>query len=146
MDRIEQAYHDGTVLDMTIAFCALTGDIVTHYKNGQSLGSLHGRDFRNDIRGGTGVRKCQSSEQILSFSHTIAAATTLVPRCSLQARHCRNPDRGHSSFQNAPQNNIQQVSFQKKKTLIGGLTSSAVPPSDSTSSSRRGDDPAQWGY
>ncbi|KAJ5961883.1 cytochrome P450 [Penicillium viridicatum] len=52
MERFEQASQEGVALDLTAAFCTLTGDIVTHYTYGQSFNSLHEEDFKNNIRGG----------------------------------------------------------------------------------------------
>ncbi|CAG8895011.1 unnamed protein product [Penicillium egyptiacum] len=77
MERFEQAYQDSAVVDLTAAFCALTGDIVTHYTYGQSSDSLRDKDFKNNIRGG--ILELESANHLNRFVPSLIPFIQLMP-------------------------------------------------------------------
>lgn len=77
MERFDQASHDGTVMDLTAAFCALTGDIIAHYTYGQSADCLRDRDFKNDISGG--ILELESANHLNRFVPLLVPLMQLVP-------------------------------------------------------------------
>lgn len=50
MQRFKDAYEDNSPVDLSAAFSALTGDIITYYSYGESMNFLEEKGFKNNVR------------------------------------------------------------------------------------------------
>lgn len=133
MERFEQASQEGVVLDLTAAFCALTGDIVTHYTYGQSFNSLHEEDFKNNIRGG--ILELESTNHLNRFVPSLIPLLRYMPSWLVAyfkpATAAIMGDVTEYS-QNALRENSQQDLEKSKQTMVQALSSPALPADERT--------------
>ncbi|OOF93300.1 hypothetical protein ASPCADRAFT_53047 [Aspergillus carbonarius ITEM 5010] len=132
-DRFEQAYRDGTTLDLTAAFCALTGDIIFHYTFGENLGFLHDNGFKNDIRGS--ILELESINHLNRFASILIHFFQLMPSgiltlfkpatAALLGEVTKRSER-------ALARSGQQSSDQKDQSLVEALSSPTIPADERT--------------
>jgi cytochrome P450 len=133
IERLEQAYRDSTVIDLTAAFCALTGDIVTHYTYGQSSDSLRDKNFKNNISGG--ILELESANHLNRFIPSLIPFIQLMPSWLLSyfkpATAAILADVTEQS-QNALEESSQQDYVKRKQTLVEALSSPKLPDEERT--------------
>lgn len=135
MNRFEQAYQDGTVLDLTAAFCALTGDIVMHYTYGEDLSSLTDKDFKNDIRGG--ILESERSTHLNRFLPFLIPLLKFMPsgllayfKPATAAILGEVTKRSQNALQKS--NNSHQNPDGKNQTMVEALSSPTISAEERT--------------
>ncbi|KAJ5393575.1 cytochrome P450 [Penicillium crustosum] len=123
----------GGILDLTAAFCALTGDIVTHYTYGQSFNSLHEEDFKSNIRGG--ILELESTNHLNRFVPSIIPLLRYMP--SWLVTYFKPATAAIMAevteySQNALRKDNQQDLEKSKQTMVQALSSPALPANERT--------------
>ncbi|RAK99286.1 cytochrome P450 [Aspergillus ibericus CBS 121593] len=132
-DRFEQAYRDGTTVDLTAAFCALTGDIIFQYTFGESLDFLHDNNFKNDIRGS--ILELESVNHLNRFAPILIQLFQLMPSGIMSLfKPATAALLGEvtKKSQRALQSSDHQSSDKKDQTLLEALSSPTIPADERT--------------
>ncbi|PYI07012.1 cytochrome P450 [Aspergillus sclerotiicarbonarius CBS 121057] len=132
-DRFEQAYRDGTTLDLTAAFCALTGDIIFHYTFGESLDFLHDTGFKNDIRGS--ILELESVNHLNRFVPILIRLFQLFPSGIMtffKPATAALLGEVTQRSQRALYKSDRQSSDKKEQSLVEALSSPTVPADERT--------------
>jgi hypothetical protein len=137
MQRFKDAYEENCPVDLSGAFSALTGDIITYYSYGDSMNFLEEKDFKNNVR--DAIMETASMVHLNrffpvlvplvrrippSFMAYIRPATAVVfkiqQRVAKQSAHAlRNASFGDSDT-------------KAKRTMFDALCDPAIPPHERT--------------
>lgn len=133
IDRFEQAYQDGSVVDLTAAFCALAGDIIHHYTYGESLNYIQDKSFENHIHGG--ILELESVTHLNRFFPFLLPLLQLMPSCLVayfKPATAAIRKEVTKQSQSVLQRSSRHVSSNKMLTLAAALSAPTIPTEERT--------------